>query len=60
MLSTRETVDFPTPLRRAISLIVSRFCILFSRGVTLMVIKRVTLLKRRAMGKVWFIVGLIT
>ncbi|APQ83442.1 hypothetical protein SEETMRM10961_22855 [Salmonella enterica subsp. enterica serovar Typhimurium] len=25
-----------------------------------MVIKRVTLLKRRAMGKVWFIVGLIT
>ncbi|ABX70877.1 hypothetical protein SA22_4002 [Salmonella enterica subsp. enterica serovar Agona str. 22.H.04] len=42
------------------SLIVSRFCILFSRGVTLMVIKRVTLLKRRAMGKVWFIVGLIT
>lgn len=60
LLSTRETVDFPTPLRRAMSLIVSRFCILFSRGVTLMVIKRVTLLKRRAMGKVWFIVGLIT
>ncbi|MOA40854.1 hypothetical protein D3C78_1627630 [compost metagenome] len=26
---TRETVDLPTPLRRAISLIVSRFCMVY-------------------------------
>ncbi|ASE82008.1 MULTISPECIES: mgtA regulatory leader peptide MgtL [Citrobacter] len=37
------------------SLMVSRFCILFSRGAHQVVSKRVTLLKPGAMGKVWFI-----
>ena len=31
LLRTRDTVDFPTPLKRAISLMVSRFCMRNSR-----------------------------
>ncbi|POT56945.1 hypothetical protein C3432_16350 [Citrobacter amalonaticus] len=37
------------------SLMVSRFCILFSHGKHQMMSKRVTLFIQNAMGKVWFI-----
>ncbi|QBX81458.1 hypothetical protein E4Z61_14225 [Citrobacter tructae] len=42
------------------SLIVSRFCILFSRRAHSVLCKRVTLLKRCAMGKVWYMFCLVT
>jgi hypothetical protein len=46
---------FPTPLKRAISLMVSRFCMRNSRQgeVSLM------LLNQTAMSKVWFTFGLV-
>ncbi len=53
-----ETVDFPTPLKRAISLMVSRFCILLSCNVLFNYLS-LTLPVHSAMGKVWFIVGLV-
>ncbi len=53
-----ETVDFPTPLKRAMSLMVSRFCILLSCNVLFNYLS-LTLPVHSAMGKVWFIVGLV-
>lgn len=49
---------FPTPLKRAMSLMVSRFCILLSCNVLFNYLS-LTLPVHSAMGKVWFIVGLV-
>ena len=58
LLSTRDTVDFPTPLKRAISLMVSRFCMQGSRDGPIKL--SLMLLNQTAMSKVWFTSGLVT
>ena len=49
---------FPTPLKRAISLMVSRFCMQGSRCGPIKV--SLMLLKETTMSKVWFTSGLAT
>lgn len=58
LFSIREIVDFFTSFKRAIFLMVSRFCILLFCNVLFNYLS-LTLFVYLVMGKVWFIVGLV-